>query len=179
MAIERTRNGGTAAAPRPLRWLGISLAAAVAFGLLVVAASSGPKRRYLMYYAVPIIVPVICFFLDRNDRRRDVYRLQWILDGCVLSLSFARAFLPIPFVSGHALFLTYAVFTARSGVARWTATAVLLEVSYIKAFLWHDATLAGGVLLGSFCAWLFRKLKSHVHTHIQTPEGKDLHGNTT
>jgi len=54
---------------------------------------------------------------------------------------------PIPFFSGHALFLSYALLTMRSKLAKVTALVVLLEVAYLKIFVWQDATLLGGIAL--------------------------------
>ena len=49
-----------------------------------------------------------------------------------------RVFGDVPYVSGHALFLTYAIMSRGSRVVRVTATLVMIEVIYLKLFVWHD-----------------------------------------
>jgi hypothetical protein len=71
----------------------------------------------------------------------------------------------VPLISGHALFLTYSLLSARSRVAQITAFAVLLQVIYLKLFVWHDLiTPSGGILLGSGAALLrqyFLAIRGH------------------
>jgi hypothetical protein len=73
-------------------------------------------------------------------------------------VSFLRAILPIPFISGHALFLTYALLTTQTRLARWTAIIILIQVAAIKIFVWHDPTLLGGITVGILAAWANRSL---------------------
>lgn len=65
----------------------------------------------------------------------------------------------MPIVSGHSLFLTYVMLTTRSWVARLTAVLVLIEVIYLKAFVWRDPTLIGGIVVGIFAALIERWLR--------------------
>jgi hypothetical protein len=81
---------------------------------------------------------------------------QWVVELSVLALAVARALIPIPFISGHALFLTYAILTVTSPTARWTVATVLIEVIYIKVCVLHDATLIGGIVVGILAALLVK-----------------------
>ena len=66
--------------------------------------------------------------------------------GCVD----ARHRSPLPFVSGHTLFATYAVLTARRWPLRALALLVLAEVAYVKVFASGDwrSMLAGLAVAG-------------------------------
>ncbi len=137
--------------------LGVSLAAALVFAALVVVLFEGEARRFLLYYFVPIAVPFAAFLFDRAEHWHELTRTQVRIDLPILALALIRAVFLIPLISGHALFLIYALMTTRSGVARLTALLVLIEVVYIKTFMWHDVTLLGGLALGLGAAALFKK----------------------
>jgi hypothetical protein len=79
----------------------------------------------------------------------------------VIAVALLRGLGLIPFVSGHAMFLAYALWTSRAPLVRWTALAVLAQVAYVKGFgadqtLWWG--LLAGSLAGSFWVWLHRRL---------------------
>jgi hypothetical protein len=65
----------------------------------------------------------------------------------------------VPYVSGHTLFLTYCLLSTRSRVPRVAAAIVLLQVIYLKYFVWHDwITSTSGIVLGAgaaFVLWWF------------------------
>lgn len=149
---------------------GVVLAAA-AIAALVTAAIvmllfEGELEWFLLYYFVPIGVPFVAFLFDRAERRATLMRGQWLVDVPLVALALTRAVVPVPLISGHALFLAYAMLTTRSRVARWTAAAILLQVAYIKIVLWHDPTVFGGALLGAAAAWAFGRL-----AHVLDPSG--------
>lgn len=67
----------------------------------------------------------------------------------------------VPFVSGHALFLIYAVLRPGSLVTRITAGVVMLEVIYLKFFVWHDLiTPLTGAALATIAALITRRYGS-------------------
>jgi hypothetical protein len=106
---------------------------------------------------VPIAVPFVAFGLDRLENFNQTTLAQRILDAFILALAILRNFVEIPLVSGHALFLTYALFSARTNLARITAAIVLLIVVIMKWYNWHDFyTPTGGFLLGAVAAVLYR-----------------------
>src|SRR5262249_16506645 len=65
------------------------------------------------FYVLPIIVPFIAFLFDRARSFRHAVFVELIIDGAVVITSILRAIGDVPFVSGHALFLSYAI--ARPG----------------------------------------------------------------
>lgn len=144
---------------RPWVILTLSLAAAGAFAAYVFMSIPIDQRRFFFLYLVPIAVPFTAFLLDRVARLPNTPAGQWAIDVPVLALSLARGVYSIPLISGHALFLTYALLTTRSWVARFAAAVVLGEVAYLKLFVWHDLTFFGGLLLGAMTALILRLIR--------------------
>lgn len=140
----------------PATVLMVALAAAALFAIVSYISFDGDLRDLLVYYFAPIGVPFVAFLFERAERW-PASSAPWLMDIPLVIVSFARAMVPIPFISGHALFLSYAIFTTRTRVARWTAVIVLIQVAYVKIFVWHDPTIVGGIVLGIFAAWLTRK----------------------
>jgi hypothetical protein len=142
---------------RPRIVLGISLAAGLLFALMVIACFDGDARLYLLGYFMPVGIPFVACIFDRAEGWRSFHPIQRAADLFVLALSLVRIAIAVPLVSGHALFLTHAMLSSRSWVVRGTAAAVLLEVGYLKIFLFHDnITLVGGIILGCITALIFR-----------------------
>lgn len=106
-----------------------------------------------LVYNVPVVFVFILFTLDRLEQWQPV-----ALDVPVVALAIARAFIRIPLISGHALFLTYCVLTAKRPLVRGLAILVLLEVAYLKLVVWQDVTFIGGSLLGIGAALLYKRL---------------------
>ncbi len=142
----------------PITVSAAALIAALAVAGLVKIVFDGELEWFLLYYFVPIGVPFVAFLFDRAERRALLTRAQWLVDGPLVALALTRAVFPVPFISGHALFLAYAVLTTRSWVGRLTAAVILIQVAYIKIALWHDPTVFGGALLGVATAWVFGRL---------------------
>lgn len=143
----------------PAGALVLSLAAAALFALWVNDRLAGERRVFWLYYFVPIAVPFVAFALDRVGRWRASTWAQWAIDLPVVAAALARAFWPVPLISGHVLFLAYALLTTRSAVARVTAILVLVEVFYLKFMVWRDfVTWTGGWLVAGAAAWMFRRV---------------------
>jgi hypothetical protein len=132
------------------------LSAALLFAGFAIWRYEGEWRDLLLYYFAPIGVPFVAYLFDRAERWRAVI---WFIDIPIVSLALLRSAYPIPIISGHSLFLTYALFTTRSWVLRLTTGLVLIEVIYLKAFVWHDPTLIGGIIVGAFMAWIAYRIK--------------------
>ncbi len=147
-------------APNAVIVLSVSLIAACAFAAIVCFLTTGDRRDFLLYYFVPIAVPFGAFLFDRFSNRNRLTRRQLWVDAPLLVLALLRSGLPIPLISGHALFLSYALLTTRTWVARVAALLVLIEVAYIKIFIWRDVTLVGGLVLGTLGAILFRRFEA-------------------
>ena len=139
----------------PIVVLFTSVGAALLFVAFAYLRYEGEWRDLLVFYFAPIGVPFVAFLFDRAQHRRE---MRWWIDVPVVGLAVLRSAYPIPLVSGHSLFLTYALLTSRSWVARLTAFIVLLQVIYLKTFIWHDATLIGGIVVGAFVAWVTHRL---------------------
>lgn len=145
----------------PLTVLLSSLIGAALFALYGSLKFSGDKLFYHYYYVVPIVVPFVAFLFDRSERFGQFNLVQSAIDALVVLTAMWRVIGNVPFISGHALFLTYALLSARSRVARITAGVVMLQVIYLKYISWHDwITSTGGIVMGTVAAllrWRFRK----------------------
>lgn len=141
---------------RPLFVLFISLVGASLYALYASLRFTGDKLSNQYYYVVPIVIPFIAFLLDRaEDFRRKEMRIKLICDALVMLTAMWRVIGDVPYVSGHALFLTYAVLSSRSRVARLTAAVVMAEVIYLKFLFWHDwLTPTSGILIGTVMAFV-------------------------
>ena len=125
-----------------------------------------PRDEWLGYivYDVPIAVPFVFFLLERRAAWAQERRGRHGLDGAVLAtalfrpLSLALWQMPLPpFVSGHALFLTYALGTARSSTLRWSALLVWLQVLVMKIVWWGDLSFLGGLVVGVACSVVWHR----------------------
>jgi hypothetical protein len=159
----------------PLKFLSVivlvvSLIAAAIFALFIYSFFEGELRWFLLYYFTPIGIPFVAFLLDRAEGYALASKTSRAIDLVVLIPALTRAFIPLPLVSGHALFLTYCLLTTRSSVARITAVIVLLQVAYLKLFVTHDTALFGGLVVGCLAALLYRRLHS-VERQIQLDQG--------
>ncbi len=139
----------------PIFVLCLSLLAALLFVAFAIWKYEGEWWDLLVFYFAPIGMPFVAFLFDRAQHRD---KIRWWIDGPVVGLALLRSAYPIPIVSGHSLFLTYALLTSRSWVARLTAFIVLLQVIYLKTFVWHDATLIGGIIVGVLVAWAIHRM---------------------
>jgi len=121
----------------------------------------GDRLRHYLVYNVPIAVPFVLFLFERAWfylRTPPRALLAAALDSVVVVTALARAVYPVPLVSGHALFLSYALLTMRSRLAKLAAVLVLLIVIYFKAFVWHDPTLLGGAAAGIAAGLAWKRL---------------------
>jgi len=130
---------------------------AAAFTLFCFAVFKGQELYHYLSYFVPIVLPFIGFVFERLYRYVQKTPRGWgvlaiALDIIVLAASLIRSVYALPFISGHVLFLTFALLTVKSWWVRIPVVAVLIEVIYLKAFVWHDSTLYGGALLGCLAA---------------------------
>ena len=143
----------------PIVVFSLSITSALIFALLVVVIYENPLRSWLLVYFVPLTVPFVAFTLERAQRSAQIRAGQWWIDVIVLVLSITRIFFPVPGYSGHALFLTFVLFSSRTIVVLVTSLAVFLEVAYVKLFILDDMTVAGGFLLGIIFAVIYRRME--------------------
>ena len=142
----------------------ISLAAAALLSLYLLRYSILSASTFTFppsfFYVVPIVVPFVGFLLDRAEHTRETTVVQVIIDVAIIGLAMARIFTSFPFISGHTLFLTYALGASRSRVVIATASLVMLQVIYLKYIVWHDAvTSTGGIIIGGIAAIVVRRLQ--------------------
>jgi hypothetical protein len=142
---------------RPVPVLIFSLAGALLYAVWITWRFPGGDLSNQYIYVVPIVVPFVAFLFDRAGDIRNPTALTYVVDVLVVALAMARAFGTVPFVSGHALFLTYAILRPGSLVTRITAALVMLEVIYLKLFVWHDPiTPLTGIALALVAVWVVR-----------------------
>lgn len=114
-----------------------------------------------LFYLFPIVIPFVAFLFDRAERFRQTSILKFLVDALVIGTAMGRVVGNVPYVSGHTLFLTYCLASTRSRIPRVAAAMVLLQVIYLKYFVWHDwITSTSGIVLGALAAfvlWWFRK----------------------
>ena len=138
----------------PLGILGLSLGAGALFALTVICKTDGFVRSWLIWYIMPVGVVFVAFILERLKELGHTSVQCLILDLIVVLLSLARVVTYIPFYSGHAMFLSYTLLSARLRVVKILATVVLLQVVYLKLIKWDDwITLIIGVLVGSLAGY--------------------------
>jgi hypothetical protein len=124
--------------------------------MLLLPRFAGEGRFYLLYYHAPIAFAFVTYLFDRAKQARAIQPRRWAIELSVVGLALSRTLMPVPFISGHALFLTYFILTASSRFARWVAVLVMLDVIYVKLVFVQDLTLLGGVVVGLLAALLVR-----------------------
>jgi hypothetical protein len=142
----------------PLVVLFLSLLGAFAYASYITLHF--PERDLFNHYlyVVPIVIPFVAFLFDRAESFRQDNIMRLTIDALVTGTAMWRALGHVPLVSGHALFLTYGVLSARTRVAQATAAVVLLQVIYLKYFVWHDwITSTSGIVLGIVGALIWRR----------------------
>jgi len=133
-----------------------------------------PEKATLnLVYHVPIVFPFVTFLIERTRSARQAPSWSMAPDSVVLLLAMWRIIGDVPLVSGHALFLSYAVLTSRTRITRFAAMVVLLETLWLKLIVWHDsATLGFGLVLGLCFAlvhWLVRSREAPIPVFKGTP----------
>ena len=110
-------------------------------------------------YTLPILVPFVAFLFGRAQRIRELSLLELSIDVAVIAISMLRGLGYVPLVSGHVLFLTYAMARPGSRLTQITAALVMLQVVYLKFWVWHDAVSpALGIALGLLAAFALGSL---------------------
>lgn len=144
----------------PLTVLSVSLAGAALYALYATWRFSGDKLSFQYIYVVPIVLPFVAFLFDRAERFSRTQLIQLALDILVVGTAMWRVIGNVPFVSGHALFLSYALLSTNTRVARITSAVVILQVIYMKYIFWHDwITPTSGIALGTMAALIRRRFR--------------------
>lgn len=156
----------------PLIVLSLSLMGAALYALYATLRFPGGSLRGQYSYVTPIVVPFVAFLFDRAARHRQANAFQLIADVLVVGTAMWRVIGHVPYVSGHALFLTYALLSTRSRVAQATAALVMLQVIYLKYFVWGDwITSTSGIALGAlmFLVRMWLGAKSDAGQNVTKP----------
>ncbi len=120
-------------------------------------------------YVLPIIVPFVAFLFDRVQQLRGAPLIELMIDCAVVGTAMMRVIGDVPFVSGHALFLTYAIARPGTWLTKTTAALVMIQVIYLKFFVWHDLiTPITGMTLGLLAGWLVRRIPARA-TRVSAP----------
>jgi hypothetical protein len=142
----------------PLAVLLFSLGGAAVYAAWVSWRFPPAKLTDQYVYVVPIVVPFTAFLIDRMEQGRSESLVALVVDAAVVVTAMMRVIGNVPYVSGHALFLTYAVLRRGSLVTRLTAALVMVEVLYLKFFAWHDfITPVTGMMLAAAAALITRR----------------------
>ncbi|HEY0712929.1 MAG TPA: hypothetical protein VGF45_09670 [Polyangia bacterium] len=138
----------------------IAVAVASAIGLGAFFHLSWRSSPLSLAYNVPIAVPFVAFFFDRLLPQIEHPRRLLLVDAAVIGLALLRVFAPpLPFVSGHALFVGYAALSARRSPLRVTAALVAAQVVIFKLFVMGGwASMLGGFALAALAAHVRRRL---------------------
>lgn len=118
---------------------------------------AGDQRFFLIYYHAPIGFAFVVFLFDRLAHYRQISGWQWFVNFFVITLALSRIIAPLPFFSGHALFLSYALLTVSTRLTKAVMIVVLLDAAVVKIFWIHDLTLIGGLILGLAIGLITRK----------------------
>ena len=125
---------------------------------------AGGDLRLHFIYVLPIIVPFVAFLFDRGAQVRTAGWQESVIDFIVVAVSILRALGVIPLISGHALFLTYAIVRPGSRLTKVTALLVMVQVLYLKIFIWDDqVTPFTGIAAGLTAALLVRGLGARMN----------------
>ena len=145
----------------PLSVLAISIASALLYAWWVTSRFPGGNLTHHYIYVVPVVVPFVAFLLDRARRMRVTSALAAATDALVVFISLLRMLGQVPLISGHALFLAYAVLRPGSLVTRVSAALLLAETVYLKFFVWHDPVSPMiGIALGMAAAMFTRRIEN-------------------
>ena len=160
----------TASKPRfllfqPLVVLLFSLAAAALCGMYLLRGSGVNAGALSLsgsfFYVTLIVVPFVAFLFDRAEHLGETKAIRLIVDVLVIGLAIGRVVAIVPLVSGHTLFLSYALLSSRSVVVIVSASLVMLQVIYLKYFVWHDlVTSTSGILLGCLSAYCVNRIQA-------------------
>jgi hypothetical protein len=149
----------------PFVVIGLSIGGALLYTVWITWRFGGHNLQSQYLYVVPILVPFLSFLLDRSERIKRGSIAGLVIDCLVVGTSMMRVIGTVPYISGHTLFLTYAILGPASRVTRITASLVMLEVIYLKYFVWHDpVSSSAGIVLGTIAAVATRRFGNKVET---------------
>ena len=136
----------------------------IAYALLMRWRFPGGDLSGHFIYVLPILVPFVSFLFDRLRQIREVSWREVLIDVVVVVTAVMRMIGEVPFVSGHALLLSYAIARPGSRLTRILAALVMLQVLYLKLFVWHDMiSPVLGIIVGVAAATIVRQVRVRNH----------------
>ena len=118
----------------------------------------GGDLSHNFLYVLPIIVPFVAFVFDRAKHFPHARLIELAVDSAVVITAIMRMMGDVPFVSGHALFLTYAIARPGTRLTQITSAIVMIQVIYLKIFVWHDPiSPVTGITLGLLAGLIVRR----------------------
>ena len=149
-----------------------SLAAASLYSLYALRSSGADLKSFGLsisfFYVVPIIIPFVAFLFDRAEHLRETSIGRIVVDAIVIGLAVGRVVAHVPLISGHTIFLAYAIFSSRSRLVIVSASLVMLQAIYLKYFVWHDAVSStSGIILGLVAAYLVNRFQRRRETKMR------------
>lgn len=140
----------------------ISILCALMYAALVTWRFRGGNLTHHYYYVVPVVIPAVAFLFDRARYVGQTAVLAAAIDALVVFISLLRMFALVPLISGHALFLGYAVLRRGSLFTRISAALLLAETVYLKFFVWHDPVSPMlGIALATAAAMVTRRTEQN------------------
>lgn len=139
---------------RPWPTLAIAALSGAAVAVALRLAWNPPPRTYFEY--VPIGALFGAFVLQRFIAQRARSATALACDLAAIVLPLMRVFIPpLPFVSGHTLFASYAVLTAAGRTLRAVALLVLMLAIFDKIF-WTGGwtSMIAGLAAGGALAYI-------------------------
>ena len=140
----------------------VSVLAALFYALFATLKFSGDKLINQYYYVTPIVIPFVVFLIERAKNFRLESNITKLIDSIIIVTAMWRVIADVPYISGHALFLTYAILSGYSYLGQISATIVMIEVFYLKVFIWNDwLSLLNGILLGVIAFLMAKRLRKN------------------
>jgi len=127
----------------------------VALCVTLLAPSRTPGEKFSALYSLPLYSVFFSWLYCRLRENAKFSIVTIILDLAVIGLAASRFFGPIIPSSGHALFLSYSLFTINSRLYRIVA-AILLALTIALKLSWGDYySWLYGVLIGVLFAGVY------------------------
>jgi len=143
------------------RWIpGVAVGVPVVI-VAVTQAVGWPGGYFQWYYVGPLAALLPWMVILRMRHGPAGHRIR-AADALVLGLAGLRVLGPVVPMSGHVLILVYSMLTIRTGWYRVAGTLVLLQVTWLKVFRWHEpGSWVWGLVLGLILGLMARPGGDH------------------
>ncbi|HEY5884673.1 MAG TPA: hypothetical protein VIT88_08295 [Pyrinomonadaceae bacterium] len=93
----------------PVSVVVVSVVSALLYAAWVTWRFAGGDLTHHYFYVVPVVVPSVAFLFDRAQRIQVTSPFAAATDALIVFISLLRMLSLVPVISGHALFLGYAL----------------------------------------------------------------------